>query len=202
MRLTASSFPGRRYPAALLFGPVALAVRAPDASFAKKIDLDRPEQSLTPAVGEALTWRLAGDAAVLVRPFYAYKEGEPYYVYFDPVAADRISHQALSYEGSWNGASAFHFTSSVGAAVACRFEGTGVRWLGFRFDDAGKAEVSIDGKVVAAVDQYGPGRDIPFQWSQTNLKRGAHTIRLRLLAEKPSQSKGRFINVAGFEAIH
>ena len=34
-------------------------------------------------MAKALTWRLAGDPAVLVRPFYAYKEGEPYYLYFD-----------------------------------------------------------------------------------------------------------------------
>ena len=100
-----------------------------------------------------------------MRPFYAYKEGEPYYLYFDPAAANRISHRGLSYQGSWHDGSAFHFTNSVGATVECKFQGTGVRWLGFRFDDAGKAEVSIDGKVVATVDQYGPGRDLPFEWS-------------------------------------
>ena len=61
--------------------------------------------------------------------------------------------------------------------------------------------MSIDGKVVAAVDQYGPGRNLPFEWSQKNLTRGAHSIRLRLLDEKSPQSKDRFINVAGFEAI-
>jgi hypothetical protein len=184
-----------------MFGPVALAVRAADAGFAKKIDLAHPEQTLVPARGEALTWRLAADPAVLVRPFYAYKEGEPYYLYFDPAAARRTPHPALSYQGSWNDAAAFHFTNSVGATVECKFEGTGVRWLGFRFDDAGKAEISIDGKLVATVDQYGPCRNFPFEWSIENLKPGRHSIRLRLLDEKPPQSKGRFINVAGFEAI-
>jgi hypothetical protein len=201
MRLSASSFAGRRYPAALMFGPVALAVRAAGASFAAKIDLEHPEQSLLPARGEALTWRLAADPAVLVRPFYAYKEGEPYYLYFDPATAKRISHRELSYQGNWSDGSAFHFTNSVGATVECKFQGTGVRWLGSRFDDAGKAEVSIDGKVIATVDQYGPGRDLPFDWVVKDLKRGEHSIRLKLLAEKPPQSKDRFINVAGFEAI-
>ena len=202
MRLRTVSFPGRRYPAALLFGPVALAVRAADGSFAKKIDLAHPEQSLLAARGEPLTWRLAGDPAVLVRPFYAYKEGEPYYLYFDPATANRVSHHALSYQGSWNDAAAYHYTKSVGASVEYRFQGTGVRWLGSRFDDAGKAEVSIDGKVVATVDQYGPGRDLPFQWSHRNLKPGPHSIRLRLLEAKSPQSKDRFINVAAFEALN
>jgi hypothetical protein len=136
-----------------------------------------------------------------VRPFYAYHEGEPYFLYFDPASANRIPHRVLSYQGSWNDGSAFHFTNAIGATVECKFLGTGVRWLGFRFDDAGKAEVGIDGKVVATVDQYGPGRELPFEWFQKHLKRGPHSIRLRLLAEKPPPSKDRFINVAGFEVI-
>jgi hypothetical protein len=200
MRLRTVSFPGRRYPAALLFGPVALAVRANSASFAEKIDLEHPERSLVPAMGESLTWRLADDVAVLVRPFYAYKEGEPYYVYFDPAAANRIPHGALAYQGRWNSGPDFHWTNAVGATVECKFQGTGIRWLGLRFDDAGKAEVSIDGRVVATVDQYGPGRGLPFEWSQKNLQRGAHLIRLRVLEEKPPASKDRCVNVAGFEA--
>jgi len=202
MRLTAKSFPGRRYPAALLFGPVALAVRASNGSFAVKIDLEHPDRSLVPVRGESLNWRLTIDHAVLVRPFYAYKEGEPYYLYFDPAAVNRILHGALSYQGRWNDGPAFHFTNSVGATVECKFDGTGIRWLGFRYDDAGKAEISIDGKVVATVDQFGPGRDLPFEWSHKNLARGAHVIRLRLLADKRPESKDRFINVAGFEASH
>ena len=201
MRLRASSLPGGRYPAALTYGPVALAVRAADAGFAKKIDLEHPEQSLVPAPGEALTWHLGSDPTVLVRPFYAYKEAEPYYLYFDPAAANRIPHSRLTYQGHWNDGSAFHFTNAVGATAEGKFEGTGVRWLGFRFDDAGKAEISIDGKVVAAMDQYGPGRNLPFEWSCKQLKPGPHSIRLRLLDDKPPQSKDRFINVAGFEAI-
>jgi hypothetical protein len=200
MRLRTVSFPGRRYPAALLFGPVALAVRAPTAGFAEKIDLERPERSLTPACGESLTWRLAEDPAVLVRPFYAYKEGEPYFLYFDPAAANRIPHGALAYQGHWNSGGEFHWTNAVGATAECKFQGTGIRWLGFRFDDAGKAEVSIDGKVVAVVDQYGPGRSLPFEWAQKNLPPGSHSIRLRILADKAAASKDRCVNVAGFEA--
>jgi hypothetical protein len=39
---------------------------------------------LTPAKGDVLTWRLSREASVLLRPFYAYKEGERYYLYLDP----------------------------------------------------------------------------------------------------------------------
>ena len=59
----------------------------------------------------------------------------------------------------------------------------------------------IDGKAVATVSQYGPGRDLPFDWSHKHLRPGRHTIKLTLLEEKDSASSGRYINVAGFEIL-
>ena len=61
--------------------------------------------------------------------------------------------------------------------------------------------MTIDNKVVAVVDQYGPGRDLPFDWSHTGLKQGKHTIRLKLLETKDPKSKDRFINIAGFDLL-
>ena len=93
MRLWVSRLvPNQVYPAAIVYGPVVLAARAADPRFAAKIDLDRLDRDLTPAIGEALTWRLSRDPAVLVRPFYAYKEGEVYYLYLDPAAAQGVLH--------------------------------------------------------------------------------------------------------------
>ena len=63
------------------------------------------------------------------------------------------------------------------------------------------AEVSIDGKVVAVVDQYGPGRSLSFDWLHQSLPPGRHTIELRILNDKSKESKDRFINVAGFQAM-
>ena len=76
-----------------------------------------------------------------------------------------------------------------------------MRWLGYRFNDAGTAEVSIDGHIVGIVNQYGPGRDLPFEWSQRGLSLGHHTIRIRILAEKAARSADRFLNVAGLELL-
>jgi hypothetical protein len=89
----------------------------------------------------------------------------------------------------------------VGATAEATFEGTGIRWLGYKFDDAGQAEVTIDDKPVAVVDQYGPGRDLAFDWSHIGLSPGKHTIRLKLLDSKNPKSKDRFINVAGFDIL-
>jgi hypothetical protein len=113
----------------------------------------------------------------------------------------RIPHSDLTFTGRWNHAGAFRFSNEVGATAEAQFEGTGVKWLGKRFDDAGTAEVSIDGRVVGIVHQHGPGRDLPFDWSYRGLAPGRHKFRIRLLAEKPASSSGRFLNVEGLEVF-
>ena len=54
---------------------------------------------------------------------------------------------------------------------------------------------------MAVVDQYGPGRDLPFEWTSPKLKPGKHTIRLKLLEKNTPPSKDRFINIAGFDIL-
>jgi uncharacterized protein len=206
MQLARSRFvyitPKKFYPAAIICGPVVLAARAADAGFVEKLDSNQQlDRDWTPVPGEALTWRLIKDPSVLLRPFYAYKEGERYFLYLDPAAARYIPHDAVAYRMAWNQCPQFHFTNVVGATAECTFEGTGIRWRGSKYDDAGRAEVAVDGKVVAIVDQYGPGRDLPFEWSSSKLKPGNHAICLKLLEKNTPPSKDRFINVAGFDIL-
>lgn len=71
-------------PAAVMYGPVVLVFRSPASDPTAKIDFNNLERSLVPSPGESLTYHLASDLNVLARPFYQFKEGEPYYLYFDP----------------------------------------------------------------------------------------------------------------------
>jgi DUF1680 family protein len=202
MKLWSSRLDARRpTPAAVLHGPVVLAFEAPSARVVRDVDLTDPEHVLTPIAGQPLHYRLAANPAILARPFASFDAGRRYFVYLDPEMGRRIPHPDLKYTGRWNNAGVFRFSNEVGATVEGEFEGTGVRWLGRRFDDAGMAEVSIDGQVIGLVDQYGPGRDLPFDWSHRGLPPGRHTIRIRLLAEKPGPSSDRFLNVAGLEVL-
>ena len=200
MRLASSSVdPPRPYPAAISYGPVVLAFDCNNDNILAGIDLNHPEQNLKAVAGQPLTWQLVNDPSARARPFYTFHEGEPYYLYFDPSDAGSDGRPRVRFNSRWSKADRFHFSDVAGATAQCSFEGPAIRWLGFKFDDAGEAEVTIDGKVVAVVDQYGPGRDLPFDWSAKDLGPGRHTIRLQILAEKSALSKGRFINVAGFE---
>ena len=81
------------------------------------------------------------------------------------------------------------------------FRGSGIRWVGNRYEDAGRARVEIDGKVVAVIDQYGPGRDTPFLWQHTKLPHGDHTITVTVLGEKSPQSSGTQVNLSWLEVI-
>ena len=90
----------------------------------------------------------------------------------------------MTFHGQWNEGGQFRWGNEVGSFAGATFEGTGVKWIGWKFDDAGIAEVSIDGNAVAKVDQYGPGRGLPFDWSFSGLASGKHTIRITLLEEK------------------
>ena len=167
----------------------------------RDVDLMALEQVLTPVAGEPLHYRLARNPSVLARPFASFGADRRYFVYLDPEMGRRIPHSDLTFTGRWSNAGVFHFSNEIGAIVEGQFEGTGVRWLGRRFGDAGNAEVSIDGRVVGIVDQYGPGRDLPFDWSHRGLAPGHHKIRIRILAEKPGPSSDRFLNVAGLEVL-
>ena len=99
MNLRTSSFPGGRYPAALLFGPVCAGGACRGWQLREG---DRPGASREIA---GPSRRRAANLAACRRPgrpcgpFYAIRKAT-YYLYFDPDAPDRISHRALAYHGT------------------------------------------------------------------------------------------------------
>ncbi len=202
MSLRASPLdPEHPTPATAAFGPVVLAFEAPNAQALQRVDVAALDRLLVPE-GQPLYYRLVTEPAVHARPFYAIHGGERYFVYLDPTMGERIPHQDVRFTGQWGDAGVLRFSNEVGATAECEFLGTGVRWLGRRFDDGGQAEITIDGKTVGIVDQFGPGRDLAFDWSHRGLSAGQHTIRLRLLADRLEKSKDRYLNVIGFEVLN
>jgi hypothetical protein len=167
-----------------------------------RINFANLEASLVTEPGEPLAFHLTSDPDVLFRPYYQFKEGERYFIYFDPKHPwTRLPLRDLKFSSGWslNLTEDMQITTNVGAWVEHTFTGSAIRWLGRKFDDAGVCEVSIDGKVVAKVDQYDPVRDTPFRYELRDLPPGQHTIRLSLLAEKNPASRDRFANITAFD---
>lgn len=76
----------KEYPAAIMYGPVAMAIRTKGPNPAEKIDLKQLDKVLVSNEGEPLTFHLASDPNILIRPFYTFKDGENYFIYLDPNA--------------------------------------------------------------------------------------------------------------------
>lgn len=205
MALRSSRFPldsKQAFPAAVLHGPVILAFRSPSGNPARLIDVERLDECLQLSPGEALTYHLETDSDVLARPLYAFKENEQYYAYLDPsVAWTRHAHPDAQFSLEWGSSIEFRMSNVPGASVLFSFEGTGIRWRGYRFDDAGNAEVRVDGELIETVDQYGRGRMIPFQWERIGLTPGRHSITLSVTTDRNPNSSGTWINVSGFEVL-
>ena len=193
--------PDRPTPTAALVGPVVLAFEAPSARALRSLDPARLERVLVPVKRRSLDFRVASNPAIRVLPFYAVPADERYFIYLDPRMGTRLTAQHIKFTGQWHSAGALRYCNEVGATARCEFEGSGVRWLGWRFDDGGRAEVTIDGRTVGLVDQYGPGRELPFDWSYRGLPLGRHVLGLRLLPQKSDQSKDRYLNLRGFEVL-
>lgn len=206
------------FPAAILYGPVVLAATStvPGNGYhgslnpSSLIDFENLETTLEPVPGKPLHFRLARLPQVTFRPFHEIPEGEPYYVYLDPDLENRFiaGHGVVLGRGpkikrsaGWTDMALYFQADKKGEHYTLDFRGSGIRWVGNRYEDAGKARVEIDGKVVAVVDQYGPGRDTPFLWQHTKLAYGDHTITVTVLGEKCSESSGTQVNLSWLEAI-
>lgn len=120
------------------------------------------------------------------------------------VPADDV---ALSNSGGWRYTSGavshylgtLHYTGTDGAVSRYKFWGKKVYWVGDRGTDKGKAQVRIDGQLVATVDTYSASyqdRVVVFQMSLGNTNAG-HTIEIRVLGQHNSSSTGTRVDVDG-----
>lgn len=192
--------PARAYPVALLYGPVAMAVRAEaGGNPSRAFDFANLGRTLRPVPGQPLNFRLRTNPAVLVRPFYQFPEGERYFLYLDPVRSPlRVSHRELTFSPGWQDFGSWRASNVPGATVECSIEADRVRIEGYRYDDAGMMAVEADSKRVGVIDEYGPHRGEPASW-QFDLGPGRHTLRLILLPERNPASKGQYVNISGVE---
>jgi hypothetical protein len=194
-----------KFPTAIMRGPVTMAMRPAEGNSGAHVDFDNLESGLVASPGEPLTYHLAARPSVLVRPYYSFRENEPYHMYLHPDVEGWVAKWKCDLSDGWSQYPWYCFSTRVGATARHEFEGTGIRWTGFRFEDGGKAEVSIDGQPVAVIDQYGPahlpstpprGPAIPFEWEHKGLAPGKHTLSITVLLETNEDSKGQRITIS------
>jgi len=70
-------------PVAILYGPVVIAAQSTQGNPGNKINLDKPEISLIHDGRNTLKFKLRSDSSISFKPFFDFKEHEPYYVFFN-----------------------------------------------------------------------------------------------------------------------
>jgi hypothetical protein len=109
--------------------------------------------------------------------------------------------------GTWHPKTASN--SSGGSAVlsmdtnaraTVTFQGTAVKWIGYRDQWSGKARVYVDGVLTAVIDTYtSPAQSQAVLHTVTGLAPGAHTLTIEVTGTRSSQSKGSWVWVDAFE---
>ena len=89
-------------------------------------------------------------------------------------------------------------TSAQGSSVRLRFVGTGIRWLGSKGPDHGRAQVVIDGETVATVDSSAiRNSELQELFVVENLPHGSHVIEIRV----PSNATIRRPGLIAIDAV-
>lgn len=125
------------------------------------------------------------------------------------VAKLQESDPAVIQTGNWfSNAMAGHSGGSAilamdqGVKVRLPFSGTGVRWIGYRDEWSGIAQVFVDGDFVRQVDTYAsPAQAQATLFSVDGLAPGDHVLEIRVTGNQSSASSGAWVWVDAFEIL-
>jgi len=89
-----------------------------------------------------------------------------------------------------------------GSRATFTFNGTGVRWIGYRDEWSGIANVYIDGSLKATVDTYAtPYKARVTNYSISGLSSGSHTIVIEATQTRNPSSKGLWLWIDAFDVM-
>jgi gas vesicle protein len=116
---------------------------------------------------------------------------------------------SLVYTGAWSttpdgsaSGGSFLFANSSGASVSVTFEGTYLAWIAKKAPVYGKAEVTLDGKILGTIDLY--SESIGWQqkvWGTGTLKSGLHTVTIAWTGTKNTAATDTNISVDSFDVV-
>jgi predicted amidohydrolase len=125
------------------------------------------------------------------------------------VAATRIQddNAAVSYADAWfkltneqfDGGSATT-ASGAGARAVFGFTGSAVRWIGYRDEWSGRANVYLDGTLQATIDTYcSPSQAQSVLWGATGLSGEGHTLTIEAVGTHNASSGGAWVWIDAFD---
>jgi hypothetical protein len=148
----------------------------------------------------------ASGANIVVDAFDVTSEGSG-----PPPTTTRIEQTdpSVSYTGTWfpdksepPGTSGGTYAESVeaGARATITFTGTAVSWISARADQAGIANVYVDGTLVDTVDTYSPTLELQANlFTASGLSRGTHTLTIEVTGTKNPSSSDVGVVVDAFD---
>ncbi len=115
----------------------------------------------------------------------------------------------VGYAGAWfpNGLAAHSgggaaLATDKGARATVNFQGTGIRWIGYRDEWSGTARVFVDGTWVKNVNTYAsPAKAQQTLFEIQGLAAGKHTLQVRVTGRHVAKSGGAWIWVDAFEVL-
>jgi len=105
----------------------------------------------------------------------------------------------IEQEGSWYVFETNHFSNGLGATVKISFHGTGIKWYGAKYSDAGITSFSIDYLNPEDVNVYAPQWGLNTTWEKTGLTNGKHTLICHITGRKHPSSTNYYFNYITFE---
>jgi uncharacterized protein (TIGR03437 family) len=114
---------------------------------------------------------------------------------------------AVRYSGSWFNNSSATFSGGsatqamdAGSSATFTFTGTAIRWIGYRDEWSGIANVYLDGQLQATVDTYAS----PFQpqtavWSVSGLAAASHTLTITVAGSHDGSYAGSWVWIDAFD---
>lgn len=181
------------------------------------LDLYAPEKRYRHALYSNLNLTLGFHTLRIVVDGTKNASSSDYYVNVDYVATaispvrvyDNAETGSIAYSGTWTTwtdigdyGSTEHNSNTTNNTATLSFTGTGVQWVGAKYNTYGKAEVIVDGVSRGIVDQYAASKQYQqVLYEIAGLSSGAHTIQLKVTGTKNASSSGYYVDVDDFRVV-
>ncbi len=205
MSLYIDSLKDDSYPLAIMYGPVAMALNVTEDY--PVFDSVGPDLLSKFSSANNLHFSYEANPNLILKPYYQYKEKEPYILYLDPSVKNIVLEENLVFRGDWKRGRGPYFTNDEKASLSTTFQSSGIKLSYEANNRAGIMFVKIDGKLVDRIDTYSDRKVNSHPWENeinvvyNDLEYSDHTIEIAPAGARNNNSNGKFINFYRFTLL-